>query len=451
MDKNKGIIIKKYPEDFVVIERIASSRKKEFKSNQSGRFCIFTLKKRGVDMLSAINTLSKAYKIKERAFSYSGTKDKNAISVQYCSVLGNVYDKRFSFGEKGDYIEVKRVGFCDRPISLGEHLGNEFIIRVRNISDEKYFQFRRENELSDNNNNNNDSNSDNDNNNCNKNYSKGVCKNVFWFPNYFDSQRFGIMCNNHLIGKMIILSRYEEAKELIKEQMKEKINPRLLTMSGIEFIKKLNPKHAMMYVHAYQSFIFNRAISSFVKDNFSCFILEYPFGELAFPIKNNYEEETSKECACLSNQGYAKSDVYCNDKINNVKVSLAGFGFENKGKINKYVSEEMAKEGISSRDFIIRQIPSLSAESQKRDFLIKVKNFSVKAYECDCKSEYNNRIIDNLDFKDKVKSENPNLKDKGDYDPISKENVCEVRFILGKGSYATIVIAGLFNQRPSFP
>lgn len=394
MKEIKKIIIKQYPEDFLVIEKMAKNRIREFMSTQLGRFCIFILKKRGVDMLSAIRTLSKIYNIREKAFSYSGTKDKKALTIQYCSVFGRIYDKTVSFGNSGDFIDVKVIGFSNSPISLGDHLGNEFIINVRNISDQKYFELKKEYELK-----------------KDAKNSESFDKNSPLIPNFFDSQRFGIFHNNHVIGKFIVLSRFEEATNMIKEQMGEKINHKLSKLSGLEFLKALNSKQAMMYIHSYQSFIFNNAVSSFIEENFDCFKLNYDFGKLAFPKKNSGEI----------------SKLY-----RNMKINLAGFGFESNGKINKYVLKEMKKEGVKDRDFIIRQIPMLSAESQKRDFLIKLKNFNLKTINSE---DGTTRIL-----KDKGKIKNTTQ--------TTKDNVFQVKFTLGRGSYATIVIAALFNQIP---
>lgn len=421
MDEKSNILIKKYPEDFIVAEKMSSLKIREFTSAKFGKFSIFTLKKRGVDMISAIRALSRVYNIRERGFSYAGTKDKNAITFQYCSALGRVYDKRISFGSSGDFIEVKRIGYSQRPISLGDHAGNEFVIKVRNATQDKEdllpkFILHNENKEGD-----------------VSNYSLRK-EDIMLIPNYFDSQRFGLMCNNHLIGKLIVLSRFKEAVDLIKEQMKEKISPRLLSLFGIEFLKALNTKQAMMYVHSYQSFIFNKAISSYIKENYDSFELEYTFGELAFPKK--------EEIKRLAKRRYQK-------------VSLAGFGFEREGLIDGYVLKEMEKEQIKGRDFIVRQIPTLSAESHKRDFLIRLKQFSIKEEEFkkegwaknqeddykENKNEGCSRIDDDIKFLGDEKNNRIN----------EKKRVYEVKFTLGKGSYATIVIAGLFNQRPIVP
>ena len=414
-NKASGVFIKSCPEDFVVIEKMPNSKLEEFRSTKNGKFSIFSLKKRGVDIISAIRTLSRIYNIRERGFSYAGTKDKNAITFQYCSAFGKIFDKNTSFGNSGDFIEVKRVGHSQRPISLGDHVGNEFIIRVRNVSEKSKRSLpisvsQKEGKTLD----------------KKRRALKG--ENMFLIPNYFGSQRFGLLCNNHVIGKLIILSRFDEAVDLIKEQMKEKISQNLLGLLGIEFLKALNPKHAMMYVHSYQSYIFNRAISSYVKENYDSFTLGYEFGELAFPKK--------EEIKRLAKKRYQK-------------VSLAGFGFEREGIINKYVLKEMEEEGVKDRDFIVRQIPSLSAESHERDFLIRLKQFSIKEKgsrnQEDEYLKYKSNGFGSIDGNTKP-LENNSLK------VINEtQDVYEVKFTLGKGSYATIVIAGLFNQKPVVP
>ena len=74
-------MIKSRPSDFIVSE-IPS-----IKFGRQGRYKYFLLEKKNYNTEDAIIILSKHFKIPRKKFSYAGTKDKVAITKQYCSVL----------------------------------------------------------------------------------------------------------------------------------------------------------------------------------------------------------------------------------------------------------------------------------------------------------------------------------------------------------------------------
>ena len=55
-----------------------------------GEHLKFVLLKENIDTMSAVNTIAKHLKIKPQSILYAGTKDKRAVTAQWCSV----YKKR---------------------------------------------------------------------------------------------------------------------------------------------------------------------------------------------------------------------------------------------------------------------------------------------------------------------------------------------------------------------
>lgn len=101
-----------------------------------GDYLKFTMLKENIDTMNAINTIAKTLRIKATKISYSGTKDKRAITVQWCTVhRKRPYElmrlnqlQTFPLIRLGDFEYVKE------EIKLGQLLGNRFEIILRDVS-----------------------------------------------------------------------------------------------------------------------------------------------------------------------------------------------------------------------------------------------------------------------------------------------------------------------------
>ncbi|MDK2908280.1 MAG: tRNA pseudouridine13 synthase [Candidatus Woesearchaeota archaeon] len=363
-------IIKYKPEDFQVIEEVSGELERflEEAKDNNGEYCLFLLEKRNVDMRSAIKLLAKSYNVREKDISFSGNKDKKAVTKQYITIKGKhkgieiLKDKN----EEDRYIKTRWIGNVARPLFLGAHDRNRFIICIRNLSND----FKLDSNF-----------------------------NFHCIPNYFHNQRFGKHKNNHLIGKNLVIGDYDKAWEMIHREYIDKIesNEKIAMKSisnSIDNIRKINRKFSELYVEAFQSYIFNNAFSNWIRRNFAYYDVDYAAGRLAF-----IDEKTDE----LIRSYYDE------------KVMLPGFGFELNNIIDKYIEDEMKKEGISPRDFIIRQIPWLSGEAIERDLFIGIDDVSFS-------------IEDDDIFKGK--------------------KMLRLEFSLTKGSYATTVIAAVCREDP---
>lgn len=311
--------IKKHPEDFLVKEISTVKLSK-------GDYAYFLFKKKNYTTEDAIQRIAEATKINRKRLGYAGNKDKNAITEQTISVFkaGKELEKL----ELKD-IELKLIGNGEKPISLGDLKANRFEILVRNAK-----KPRR----------------------------------IYFIPNYFDEQRFSK--NNCAVGKLLLQKKFKQAAELIEHKRVKDyllLNPN----DSIGAIRTLPKKILTLYLHAYQSFLFNETVNEYIK---------------------------SKKHKITYSLGYF---IFPEEKIKNIKIPIIGFGTEEKEIIKKIID----KEKIKPRDFIIREIPEISAEGDKRDLIVEVKNL-------------------------KVKEEGKNYR---------------VFFELQKGSYATLVIKGMFK------
>jgi tRNA pseudouridine13 synthase len=206
-------------------------------------------------------------------------------------------------------------------------------------------------------------------------------KEISFVANYFDEQRFSV--NNAGIGKHLIKKEFSDACKLIDDfRMKRYLEEH--TKDYIGALKKIPSRLLRMYVNAYQSYLWNETLAKYL-DTFKSVEVDYSLGKF----------------------------VFVSEKLD-LKVPLIGFDTEfNDDKIKEIVNSLMEKEGISFDDFVIKQIPELSREGELRNAFIDLKEFKFGYVE-----------EDDLN--------------------IGKKKV-KVSFILGKGSYATMVVRKLFK------
>ncbi|MFP3909320.1 MAG: tRNA pseudouridine(13) synthase TruD [Archaeoglobaceae archaeon] len=242
--------------------------------HDDGRFAIIKVKKSDWTTMNFAKVLSNILRISQKRVNFAGTKDKKAVSTQYYSIsnLDQEGIKKLKEVEIKD-AEIEYVGNTRRAVKLGDLIGNFFRITIKGI--EKNVDSIEETVI----------------------YleKKGV-------PNYFGLQRFGsIRYITHEVGKHILKKDFESAFWVyvakpfphespdireIREELWKSRDPK----TGLkEFPKHFDyernllqkyqetgseekallslPKYLkMMFVHAYQSYIFNRLISDRIKE-----------------------------------------------------------------------------------------------------------------------------------------------------------------------------------------
>jgi len=202
-------------------------------------------------------------------------------------------------------------------------------------------------------------------------------KDIF-FINYFGEQRFSK--NNEEIGKHILKKEFKDAVELIlsnEGDYETKVKQYLETTKEdhVGALRQIPKKILRFYAHAYQSRIWNDMAEAFAKD------------------------KQLKE-------------------IKNQKIPIIGFGTETKNdELGQMITHALDKEKMNVRDFIVRQIPELSAEGDERDLLVKTRLKIIEKAE----DELNNGTF-------KVK----------------------LSFTLQKSSYATVCIKNIFENESLF-
>lgn len=248
---------------------LAAPRKHSWPKNR-GSFCHFVLYKENKDTMEAINILSRFLRVRPNMFSYMGTKDKRAISVQEIAVL-KISAERLSHLNKC-LMNLKLGNFCYKkhPLKLGELQGNHFTVVLRNISGSQQQVDQAMNSLQN-----------------------------TGFINYYGMQRFGTTAvPTHRVGRAILQNNWKEVVDLIlkprpgaekgylvkcREEWARTQDPaaalrklpvkrcvegqllRGLAKHGkhniITAFALIPRNNRLMYIHSYQSYVWNSMVS----------------------------------------------------------------------------------------------------------------------------------------------------------------------------------------------
>ncbi|MBI4441111.1 tRNA pseudouridine(13) synthase TruD [Candidatus Woesearchaeota archaeon] len=270
------MIIKHRPEDFIVQEQTTLPL-------GDGRYSYWLLRKRNMTTMEAVHAVARSMGIKKIGFA--GTKDKVAVTEQYISIPFRQETVHFVHA----LCSIHFVGFGAVPLSLGNLDGNRFVIVVRDLA--------------------------------NADVAKAAATmhgNTYRFCNLFGEQRFS--SKNAEIGKLLLTKKYRDACNVLIQSNgeHEQLVQRALAAHPTDFIRALKTiprKILLLYLHAYQSSLWN----------------EYA------PL---LEQDT---------------------------IPLLGFGSELSDAEEKIIVPIMQREGISLRDFINPSFPEITLEGDVRN------------------------------------------------------------------------------------
>uniref|UniRef100_A0A4W2DII3 Pseudouridylate synthase 7 homolog n=1 Tax=Bos indicus x Bos taurus TaxID=30522 RepID=A0A4W2DII3_BOBOX len=111
---------------------LANPRKHSWPKSR-GSYCHFVLYKENKDTMDAINLLSKYLRVKPNIFSYMGTKDKRAITVQEIAVLKITAQRLAHLNKCLMNFKLGNFSYQKNPLKLGELQGNHFTVVLRAI------------------------------------------------------------------------------------------------------------------------------------------------------------------------------------------------------------------------------------------------------------------------------------------------------------------------------
>ncbi len=266
--------IRQKPEDFSVTEL------SRYELTSQGPFALYRLLKWDIGTIEAIRNLTHAWKLPRAAVSFGGLKDRHARTEQVLSIRGGP-GRNFD----GSAFRVEYLGRSRDPITRSSFSGNRFAIVARDVDGLPDLEALKR----------------------------------WGVANYFDDQRFGSLrgTEGEFIGRALVRGEYEKAlrlaiaspsgedrkqareiKTLVRDRWGDWKGLRDALPRGVEravaayladrpgawgfAFERLDPDLRILYVSAYQSWLWNRTLAELVKALPDVFEVEYAAGRHAF-------------------------------------------------------------------------------------------------------------------------------------------------------------------------
>ncbi len=348
--KGSGGKIKSSPEQFFVSEVL---REKTFeKISSKGNYVVYKLKKRGIDTNHALDDIFKKYGLKLKAF---GLKDANASTEQY---VCDMFSGRFTNTLVTNRYSLEKIGLVQKPLTKKDTIGNHFKITIEEADFPRISQF--------------------------KEYDRIL--------NFYGYQRFGSKRPvSHIIGKALLQKKFHDAvnsilaftsefdkpqNNSIREMLKDESNyPKVLKEIPFqmdverivieEMIEHSDPFRAIrsipiqlrrLYVHSFQSYIFNLTLSMAYEDDEDLF--EPMDGDVCFDKDDNLGR-------------------YENQTLQRLAIPLVGYSYSKKNRFDRYITKILEEQQINKKDFFIKEMQELSDEGGFRQASIVCNNFGL--------------------------------------------------------------------------
>ena len=259
--------------------------------------------------LDVVLDIARELKINRKQMGFAGMKDKKAVTRQWICISNKTPEELQGLGEKLYNVKIINITPNQKKLRMGQLVGNKFRLMVRDVKDPEIAAQEAQEIL-------------------NQLKERGV-------PNYYGYQRFGKdRPNTHLVGKALIKGGVKEAvdryighpydtepkhiqearrfydegeleesleampsgmryekmmlRALIKEMKKK---GELTEKSYILALRSIPKPLSRMFVHAYQSYLFNRAVSERTKLG----IDQYVKGDILIDNEEHLIHEFSEE------------------------------------------------------------------------------------------------------------------------------------------------------------
>ena len=322
------------------------------KISQSGSYTVYKLKKHGIDTNHALSDIFKKYGLRLKAL---GLKDANASTEQYvCDMSAgrstqNIVTNRYT---------LEKIGLVQKPLTKKDMVGNHFKIKIDEADFTKIAQFNEQDKI----------------------------------LNFYGYQRFGSRRPvSHIVGKAILQKNFDHAVDVllshtseydlpqnirVREMLKDRSNyskifkeipPQMdiermvvneMMISNNNSLKALRAIPLQLrrfFVEAFQSFVFNKAVSE-----------AHEYGEeLLQPLPQD---------VCFD-----RNDIlgrYQNDPLQRLAIPLAGYSYSKKSRFDKYISQVLDDEQISTKDFFVKEMQEASEEGGFRQAIMTCNDFS---------------------------------------------------------------------------
>jgi len=374
-ERGIGGRIKTVPEDFFVEEIIC------LPSPSYGKHVIARITACNWETNALLTKLARNLHISRDAIGFAGMKDKRAVTVQLMS-FPTIIDKVSALSIKG--VTVEALYTASRPIYRGQLKGNKFQIVIRNVdtSTERALRIR------------------------------DSIAAIGGMPNFFGIQRFGVMRPiTHLIGKYILMGHFERAVmtyianpiagepdssfrvRQILEDTRDFAGALEYYPNNLQFertiirylashpkdwtgaLQQLPSNLTRMFVHAYQSFIFNLILSRRQQEDIP--IHKASIGDIVFPLDRGCNLQDHKGIM-VTNHNLRKIDKQIAKGNCFPTAPLIGYDSQlaegNPGDIEQAIIYE---EKIEPAKFHVPSLPQFASAGMRRIVFSPVSNLQL--------------------------------------------------------------------------
>lgn len=366
--------LKAFPDDFVVEEIPA-----DIKEDTEGKYTLAFVRTRNWETNRLIRSIARAMGISRKRIYFAGTKDKRAVTTQVM-VFDAPMEQVLSLSLKD--VSILNAYRVANPIFLGDLRGNRFEVIIRDVGDNPL-----------------------ENAECTAETVKSR-----GFPNFFGVQRFGsIRPITHMVGKKLIKKDFEGAVKTylgnpVELEGKEAYEARKFFEETEDFSEslKLYPKYLMferamlnhlvsnpgdykgairslpenlsrMFVHAYQSYLFNKILSRRIKEGLISDVLE---GDVVMTVEKGLPSKRELFMVKAHNLERIRKKVSEGKAVPTAIVfgSQPYFAEKKQGEIEREIIEN---EGIKPEDFIFPEPGFLTSRGNRRAMLSQVMDLKI--------------------------------------------------------------------------
>lgn len=361
-----------FPEDFLVEELSLPPPRVE-----GGDYVAVRARMRNWETNRLIREMSRSMGVSRHRIQFAGTKDKRGVKVQFFTFLASMEQVgRISLGD----LEVLEAYTTDRPLELGHLLGNRFEVRLRGAGGADVPAGIAA--------------------------VTGELEAAGGFPNFFGIQRFGALRPvTHLVGERMVrgdlegavmayVGRPMDAENDEVRQARARIEKERDFSAAVGYFPQhlsferslihhlqLNPGDwpgalrqlplnlLMMFVHAYQSCLFNRMLSRRIREGLP--LSEPVIGDVILPTdehgRPDHDHHVSVEAHNLERirEKARAGKAFVSGLLYGSETSFAG---GRPGEMERAVIEE---ERLGPQDFHIQDLPEVSSKGTRREVLVR--------------------------------------------------------------------------------
>ncbi len=380
--KGIGGKIRTINEDFYVEET------PESEPSGNGPNTWFFIEKNGRDTLDVVLDVAREMHIDRKRMGFAGMKDKRAVTRQWLCVANSEVGDIEKLKHKLYNVKILKIIPNEKKLRIGQLIGNKFRLLIRDTKNPARDAQTAKEVLSE------------------------LCQRGVL--NYYGWQRFGKnRPNTHVVGKMLLENdlkkvvdtyignpyskepehikevremydggkleealeamprsmRYERMmlKTLLKEMKRKKVDDvASLDDSSLKRVIGSLPKPLQrMFVHAYQSYLFNKVVS----ERAMLGIDKYVEGDVLVDNEEHLVHEFDDEI----DERIKNFEFHPTAPLFGSKVPLAG------GKLGEMEQKILDDEGVTLEDFKVHKMPKLGSHGLRRSMRFKIWDVSAEA------------------------------------------------------------------------